>query len=237
MQHCGNESESDNESLHSLKSTSSAQQSTESIECNNMMVEAEADHNDYVSDNSLEAENQDADGDEQEEHYSTSDSESVDSSVGTETDDDDNSDVDSDDDSDVDSDMDSDDAAPDFGSSYFHPFPSKTHALLFSLLFAKHCRISIMQMKLLWGIFELLQVKCPSLNAILLLRKKICKVQPVERQSASGIQIFVRPIPELIKSVFATPSIAKEIQHGPQLSPQPQEIYESLAFSVRAPYL
>ncbi|TPX75309.1 hypothetical protein CcCBS67573_g03410 [Chytriomyces confervae] len=196
-----------------------------------MMVEAEADHNDYVSNVSLEAENQNADGDEQEEHHSTSDSESAGNSVGTETDVDDNSDADSDDDSNVDSDMDSDNAAPDFGSSYSHLFPSKTHALLFSLLFAKRRYISITQMKLLWGIFELLQVNCPSLNAMLLLCKKLCKVQPVERQSASGIQTFIRPIPELIKSVFATLSIAKEIQHGPQLSPRPQEIYESLAFS------
>ncbi|KAI8820066.1 hypothetical protein BJ741DRAFT_585357 [Chytriomyces cf. hyalinus JEL632] len=146
---------------------------------------------------------------------------------------DDGSDMDSDDGSD----MDSDDAASDFGSSHFYPFPSRTHALLFSLLFAKRRRISITQMKLLWGIFELLQVKCPSLNAILKLRKKLCKVQPIERKSASGIQIFVRPIPELIESAFATPSIAKEIRYGPQLSTHPQEIFESLAFSVRAPCL
>ncbi|TPX64359.1 hypothetical protein CcCBS67573_g08432 [Chytriomyces confervae] len=219
-------SESDSESLQSLKSASSTQQRSESPcrqDHNNGGVETEEDYNQCLSDRSIE-EQHDEGRAEHEEHSSTNGSESFNHSVGTDTE---SSDIDED----------SDDTASDFGSSHFHPFPSKTHALLFSLLFAKRRRISIAQMKLLWGIFELLQVKCPSLNAILQLRKKLCKVQPVERQSAAGIHIFVRPIPKLIESAFATPSIAKEIRHGPQLSLHPQEIYESVAFSVRAPLL
>ncbi|KAJ3246347.1 hypothetical protein HDU77_009005, partial [Chytriomyces hyalinus] len=122
-------------------------------------------------------------------------------------------------------------------TSHFEPFPSKTHAILFSLLFAKRRRMSIEQMKLLWALLEVLGVPCPSLNSIINLRKKVSVVKPVARLSSSGVEIFVRPIPQIIKSVFATPSLAANIQFQPSFVPAPQEMYESLAFATRAPQL
>ncbi|KAI9324823.1 hypothetical protein BDR26DRAFT_964463 [Obelidium mucronatum] len=140
------------------------------------------------------------------------------------------------DDLDIDSDLDIPNT-----SHYFAPFPDKTFAIMFVLLFGKRRRLSIEQMALVWGLFELLEIPCPRLHQLLSMRKKICRVPPEERISTSGISIHVRPIPRLITEVFGNPSIAKEIRTSPQHDENPNstqsELYESLAFAVRAPVL
>ncbi|KAJ3078293.1 hypothetical protein HDU99_000662, partial [Rhizoclosmatium hyalinum] len=84
----------------------------------------------------------------------------------------------------------------------FQPFTSKALAILFVLLFGCKRRMSIQQMKVLWVVFKALDINVPSLRTVLRFRDKFGGIQSVRREVRPGVVIHVRPIPELIRTVF-----------------------------------
>ncbi|KAJ3079166.1 hypothetical protein HDU99_000139, partial [Rhizoclosmatium hyalinum] len=119
----------------------------------------------------------------------------------------------------------------------FSPFKSKLSAILFILLFGCKRRMSIQQIKVLWVIFDTAGILAPSLKSILKLRQTIDIVRPVPRTTITGKEIFVRPLPDLIKRVFSNKVLSPLIQRAPNPSSNPKETYESQAYSELAPKL
>ncbi|KAI9324767.1 hypothetical protein BDR26DRAFT_873841 [Obelidium mucronatum] len=97
--------------------------------------------------------------------------------------------------------------------------------------------MSIQQMKVLWAIFEAAELEVPSLYSILLLRQKLNLIRGQKRETHSKIEIYVRPLPELVKRVFADLQMSAEIRRVPQFSDNPKEMFESPAFAKFAPKL
>ncbi|KAJ3073001.1 hypothetical protein HDU98_002434, partial [Podochytrium sp. JEL0797] len=121
----------------------------------------------------------------------------------------------------------------------FQPFASKLVATVFILLFGCRRRMSILQMRVLWSIFRMLNVmsQLPSLNTVLSMRKKIGGITPVRRTTSSGAEVFVRPAPEIVKRAFSDELLSARVQREPKPSPNPKEIYETPAYSQLAPKL
>ncbi|KAJ3070312.1 hypothetical protein HDU98_006685, partial [Podochytrium sp. JEL0797] len=123
----------------------------------------------------------------------------------------------------------------DFGDDY-RPFDSEVEAKLFVLLFGAPRRMSVQQMKVLWAIFKLLDVvgKVPSLESVLSLRKKIGAITPEPRTTSSGATVYVRPVRELIKRVFAS-ELAQFVHRKPEPSRNPKEMFETKRYAELCP--
>ncbi|KAJ3280007.1 hypothetical protein HDU79_012074, partial [Rhizoclosmatium sp. JEL0117] len=92
-------------------------------------------------------------------------------------------------------------------------------------------------MKVLWVVFQTAGIAVPSLKSILKLRQTIDVVRPIPRTTRTGKQIYVRPLPDLIKRVFANKVLAPLIQRTPKPSENPKETFETQAYAQLAPKL